>query len=185
MNTVSALSLPLTHGRACVSDEELALIQRTVIAAGHGDHLEIGSMWGGTAIAAAKAKAAARLKGKVVCVDSFIGSDGEWGTANPDVFWQNIDETGVRDRVELHVCSSDPWPFPADQRFVSALIDGDHSAPWPERDWGNVSKVCPLILVHDVYRDPACTHLHGLIVEDPGWEVQEHAEPWMFLYKRI
>jgi hypothetical protein len=183
--TVTADSLKLLRGRACVSDEELDLIARTVAGAGDGHHLEIGSMWGGTAIAAARAKKDAGHSGKIICVDSFIGSDGEWGTASPQVFWQNIEAAKVRERVELHVCPSDPWPFRARVKFVSALIDGDHGAPWPQTDWDNVSRVCPLILVHDVGRDQACTDLHNRLLDDPDWRVLEYAQPWMYLYGRV
>lgn len=183
--TVTAESLQLLRGRACVSDDELALIARTVAQAGDGDHLEIGSMWGGTAIAAAKAKIDAGHTGNILCVDSFIGSDGEWGTATPEIFWANVQAAGVRKRVHLRVESSSPWPFLPRKRFVSALIDGDHGAPWPQTDWDNVSKVCPLILVHDVGRDSACTDLHNRLLDDPEWKVLEYAQPWMYLYGRV
>lgn len=173
------MTAALAHGRACMSDDELDLLARTV--SGPGDHLEIGSMWGGTAIAAAAAKEQAGQPGTVVCIDPFVDNDaGIGGRPNPDIFWENIDHAGFRDRVELHVCLSAPWPLPTTRRFASVLIDGDHKAPWPETDWESARCVTDLILVHDVNRhEPAVARLHERVEADPDWRIRDSAK---FLY---
>ncbi len=164
-----------------MSPEELDLLGRTVAAP--GDHCEIGSLWGGTAIAAARAKAT----GKIVCIDPFTDSDAGWKNnpkPSPDVFWENIDQAGLRDRVELHVGVSAPWPFPQSRKFATVLIDGNHNAPWPETDWESARCVTDVILLHDVnWHEPAVARLDARVQADPGWRLRDQAK-FLYVYER-
>lgn len=174
----------LLHGRACMSDDELDLLHDTAGIA--GDHLEIGSMWGGTAIVAAAAKDQAGVDGGVVCIDPFSDSDaGIGGRPSPEVFWENVEEAGYTGRVELFVCQSAPWPIDTTRRFSSVLIDGNHNAPWPETDWESARCVTDTILVHDVnWHEPAVARLHQRVDTDPTWRVRDQAK-FLYVYERV
>ncbi len=160
-----------------MSPAELELLTTTV-AGEDGDHLEIGSMWGGTAIAAANATP----NMLVVCVDPFTDADSEVKERpSEDKFLENVLEAGVADRVELHVCKSAPWPLYPRRRFGTVLIDGDHTAPWPETDWESARCVTDVILVHDVNEhEPAVAQLHRRVMDEGEWTLTGSAK---FLYR--
>ncbi len=179
------MTLTLIHGRACMSQDELDLLHRTVAAAG-GDYAEVGSLWGGTAIAAAFA-----TDGQIVCIDPF-SHDDEGAQPSVETFWDNIREYDLQDRVELYVCQSAPWPLPADRRFGCVLIDGNHAAPWPETDWESARRVTDVILLHDVnWHEPAVARLHKRVTGDDigwaegsTWRVRDQAK-FLYAYERV
>ncbi len=170
-------------GRCCMSPDELALLAKTVAVP--GDHCEIGSLWGGTAIVAAAAKDEAGVDGVVACIDPFTDRDaGMEGKPSAEVFWRNVDEAGFRAKVELHVGVSAPWPFPQSRRFSTILIDGNHNAPWPETDWESARCVTDTILVHDVnWHEPAVARLDERVQADPGWRLRNQAK-FLYVYER-
>ncbi len=164
-----------------MSSGELALLARTVAVP--GDHCEIGSMWGGTAIIAAWAKQDVGEGGQVACIDPFTDDYGE-GKPDEHKFWENIDDAGFRDRVELHVGQSAPWPFPQGRRFSTVLIDGNHKAPWPETDWESARCVTDTILLHDVnWHEPAVARLHKRVEAEKEWTVRDQAK-FLYVYDR-
>jgi len=154
----------LPRGRGATWQEPAAYMTWLVGKAGHGDHLEIGTLHGATAIMAALAKQECGLSGAVVCIDPLAGYyppgpcrpfgvstdggkmisseiDGPSHTpVTPEVFWENVDHFGVRERIRLVQAFSCPWPAELeDARFVSAYIDGDHYQEGPSIDWANVA----------------------------------------------
>lgn len=162
------------QGHVCMYANEAGLLAEAVRLAGNGDHLEIGSMWGGSAVLAALVKQKYKLTGKVVCVDPFRDGDCSPGFpgGRPDeqIFWANMDAAGVADRIELHTCYSDPWPFPAERRFASIFVDGDHLGHWPLTDWHNARQHTDLVIYHDLYpheRDVMAAV--AVIRQDPEW----------------
>lgn len=172
----------LQRGTVLMSAAELDLLARTVADAS-GDHLEIGAMWGGSAIVAAAAKAAAGRGERVVCIDPFLEAD-EAGQPTAETFLENIGAAGYGDTVDLLVCRSAPWPMQTTRRFGSVLIDGDHVAPWPETDFESARVVSNLILVHDVnWHAPDVARMHSRIVSEGEWQVRESAR-FLFVYER-
>lgn len=167
-------------GHVCMHAPEARLLAKAVYLAGDGDHLEIGSMWGGSAILAARVKQHYGLAGKVVCVDPLTDGDCSPGFpgGHPDeaIVRGNFAMMGVADRLELHTVYSSPWPFDSSRRFASALVDGNHFAPWPLTDWQNVRRVCDLVLYHDLYpHEPAVMEAVAIIRADPEWQEIEQS----------
>lgn len=180
------MTLTLQHGSVFMHDDELRMLTR-VIGWAQGDHLEIGSMWGGTAIAACVGKEqAGQDDAKVVCIDPFVETDAATRARPTErTFWENIDAAGFRDKVELHVCPSAPWPLHPDRRFGSVLIDGNHTAPWPETDWESARHVTDLILLHDVnWHAPDVARLHQRVTGGSEWRMREGTR-FLYAYERI
>ena len=142
------------NGHVCMYENESDFLEKLIKDAGNGDHLEIGSMWGGSAIVAALTKKRLGLSGHVVCVDPFRDGDCSPGFpgGHPDVniFWKNMETMGVSDMVELVCAYSDPWPL-GDRQFASILVDGDHAGDWPLIDWLNSKNHANMVIYHDLY----------------------------------
>ena len=65
------------QGHICMTPEEAAVLAEVVNV--DGDHLEIGTMWGGTAIIAALVKKNNGFKGQVIVIDPFFDCDPPHG----------------------------------------------------------------------------------------------------------
>ena len=162
----------LITGRICLLPDEAGALAEFVFRAGKGDHLEIGSMWGGTAILAAYVKRIYGLSGSIVCIDPFCDPDGMHGTPNAAIFWDNVKRAGVSSKIELVQAYSNPWPLLPDKRFTSALIDGEHMGEGPLLDWQNASSVTDIgIAIHDVAPyEPDVWLAYETAKNAPGWK---------------
>lgn len=104
-----------------------------------GDHVEIGTMWGGSAILTAMFKPV----GKIYTIDpltenAYYGSS-DWDGERPTVvdLQENIEYFGLSNRI-VHVNAwSDPFPL-KDQFFDTAFIDGDHTFKGAMADFINL-----------------------------------------------
>jgi len=137
-------------------------------------YLEIGTLWGGTAIIAALAGAK-----KVITIDSMDGI--RW--TEPDPFYpheivtkerilRNFQEFGIEDRVELVHAKS--FPFPVKDIYPDiTLIDGGHGGDVID-DWESVKDITKkIILFHDYKRGdlPMVAHVVNVLVrDDEDWE---------------
>lgn len=129
-------------GRAADGGINLPWLISMAISAGPGDHCEVGSLFGASAIAVAVAKKEWGFPGLVYCVDPYepreqqnVDYKGPPALFNgsPEILAKNAAHFGVADRIMLVQSKSQPWPEPlVNQRFVSSFIDGDHQgqAPW-------------------------------------------------------
>ena len=136
--------------------------------------MEIGTLWGGTAIIAALAGAK-----KVITIDSMDGI--RWNKPDPyypdeivtkERILSNFHAFGVEDRIELIHAKS--YPFPLKNIYPDiTLIDGDHGKD-VLFDWESVKGITKrLILVHDYHSPklPMVTHVVDVLVEaDLDWE---------------
>jgi hypothetical protein len=138
-------------GRLAMAPEEAGLLAETV--AGSQVHIEIGCLWGGTAILAALAGAR-----QVYSIDPMSG--GWWqagadpavaGAAlTPYAVLENLARFDLAGRVQVVRASSKPWPLLA-LEADTILIDGDHSFEGCRSDWEVAVKLARrAILVHDV-----------------------------------
>lgn len=142
------------EGRAADGGASLPYLVSMALAAGPGDHCEIGSLWGASAISVALAKKEWGFPGKVYCIDPYLPREQQGVTVNPNSnippgtlngspegLANNAVKFGVEDRIVLMQSKSQPWPAPvSNNRFVSAYIDGDHMAQMPWYDFLELAK---------------------------------------------
>ena len=180
------------EGRVCFEQDNLIWLTCAALAAGDGDHLEIGTLYGGSAILIALAKLKAGLKGSVYCVDPldgyYGGKDQSGVRVSPEQVRFNAEMCGVNKWINLIQAYSQPWPKLLDSRtFVSAYIDGDHWNGTPLKDWMSVKDIVSGYVVFDNYD---IEHLDVMLTcdlhagMDPEWEVVLQEEI-TFIVKRI
>ena len=123
------------EGGALLGPEARSYIKAMVMST-RGDYIEIGSAFGGSAIAAASSLYGDSL---CYCVDPMWGMHRKSATAQWGIFWRNVNKAGVADKIVLIRQSSNPWPaFLQERKFAVALIDGDHSYAGANADWLNL-----------------------------------------------
>ena len=164
-------------GRAIFGTMHDAGVLAQMVANGiHGDHVEIGSLFGGTAILAAKVKKEFKLHGKVYCVDPLeyrpdvMIDRGTNSIATSTLLMENAHRFGVEDRI-IHIAKhSYPWPLP-DHQFTTGFVDGDHFGKTPAQDWESLSKhVTYSIALHDYMpHKPDVIDIACRAVADPRW----------------
>ena len=135
--TVNAFRAGELEGYPADNGVSLPWICQMAVNAGAGDHLEIGTSWGASAIAVALAKKAAGLPGKVYCIDPYKKRDAKLvgnlkeakiSGARRNIKAAEVDATIIR-------ASSDPFPEKLkDKAFVSSYIDGSHLGDMPYKD---------------------------------------------------
>lgn len=130
---------------------------------GDGDHLEIGTLFGGSAILSALVKKEMGFKGNIICIDPldgyYIGTQYEYKVdpvtgvpINAETVMENAKYFGVDDRIKIIKQSSFPWPEElVTKQFTSAFIDGDHWGVMPKHDWDFVHPRTNKIVVFDNY----------------------------------
>lgn len=117
------------------SPDSLPKLGAVVSMAGDGDHLEIGTGFGASAIMAALVKHEFNLGGKVWCIDPYLPPPEKTDVlqANIEMLNENAVHFKVAEKLVLLPNRSLPLPEEVKEKsFVSAYIDGDHDgmAPW-------------------------------------------------------
>lgn len=140
---------------ALLSEDECNALAQ--VAAVPGDYVELGTLWGGTAVLAALAKMRANVTGHVYTVDFMRG--GYWDSGDPScpgmtptegAIYDNLGRFGVEERVTVVKASSYPWPLPATVKPSSVLIDCGHDYENCLRDWQSVRALFPeYVAFHD------------------------------------
>ena len=159
------------------------VVMEYVLRAGGGNHLEIGTLFGGSAIAVALAKKKYDQSGMVVCVDPLNGYyQDKWPEPSlvdkitnipvtPKVLFHNITKFDVADRVLVLRSKSEAIANLVDMRFTTAYIDGDHWVDGPLCDWQLVKDITDRYVIFDNYDDAhpevvqACKFAH----QDTSW----------------
>ena len=142
------MAITLRYGRTAMDDDDIANLCEMV--QGAQTHIEIGTLWGGSAIAVALAN----TELQVICIDPFIGYYGtydKWSgdTPNMSKVEANMAAHGVRDRIRLIRAKSQPFPFTG--KADTGFIDGDHSYETVWADWHSLDAAgCKRIAVHDM-----------------------------------
>lgn len=171
------------NGRIADEQNNTLKVMEYAVLAGDGDHLEIGSLFGGSAICVALAKRYYNLDGKVVCIDPLNGYYLERFKYSDDLvtkmpvdletFLSNIEMFGVEDKIEI--IQKNSYPFPNELsgiRFVSTYIDGDHWDDAPMRDWMNVKDITEKYVIFDNYDElhPSVLSAGEIAIKDDKWE---------------
>ena len=167
------------EGRSADQGISLPVIGSTVALAGDGDHLDLGSLFGSSAIVAALVKKELKIGGKVICLDPYIPRDPsisagnmppELLDGNPEALMKNAERFGVE--LTLIQEKSQPWPKKLkDAKFSSALIDGDHIEDTPWLDFQEVSKRCDGYILIDNFEEgyPDVMSAIQKAMESPDW----------------
>lgn len=175
-------------GQGRTNNTELLL--EYVLRAGDGNYLEIGTLFGGSAIAVALLKRDFYQKGMVFCVDPLDGYyrkmaprddmlDEQSGIpVTPHTFFKNMKDFWVQDRIFLiRDYSTNVVPF-IDIEFSVAYIDGHHWEDVPYLDWLLVKDVTTKYIIFDNYdeKHPDLVSAVELAKDDPEWKMCHHGE---------
>ena len=99
------------------------LLCQAVRNAGDGDYIEVGSLYGGSAITAALTKKEFKLGGDVFCIDP-----------HPRNIYKQAESFGVNDRIIVYSGLLEEFLEKSEGKFSCAFIDGDHRPPHPLED---------------------------------------------------
>lgn len=173
--------MDLKHGRSAMWGIEADLLSE--ICRTPGDHVEVGTLWGASAIIAAQAKPP---PGRIFSIDIMRG--GYWAGGDPgcdlqsptarDVL-ENFAHAGVAERITLICARSHPWPLSLSVLPSTALIDAGHNAGDVRRDWQSVAPITSkFIALHDYgeQHPDVGKVIEAEILTDPNWRKyrQEH-----------
>ena len=162
----------MLEGKPICLPEDAGLLAQ-IICGTTGDHLEIGTAFGGTAVIALKAMDYCERDGKVVCIDPFgeDKSDTVYKAVEKE-FWKNIERFGVEDRIEHIKKVSHPLPIKNGRRFATALIDGNHDYEYVLNDWMNLKDMVDnYIMFHDYRKLGVKRVVDEHAVLEKGWSL--------------
>jgi len=150
------------------SIEDAALLAEVAFRAGNSDHLELGTLFGNTAIVVAATKKAFDLDGDVYCIDNFSFVSEH---SSPEGVMANAELFDVADRIKVLVGNTYPLPPDITERhFGSAYIDAAHDYGNCRQDWYSVKEISDSVAFHDYDK------LHMGVVDvvrdamkEPGW----------------
>jgi len=180
---VTAFKSGQLEGWAADSGVSLPWIAQMAINAGAGDHLEIGTSFGASAIVVALAKKAAGIPGKVYCVDPYpkeraVSFNKGKTDAKPATIAQARKNFKMADvDVEIIHAPSKPFPKILDEKhpelFVSAYVDGDHMGDMPLHDLQECAKRTQFFIGTDNYEEgyPDVMDACHTFMEDPEWNL--------------
>lgn len=152
-------------GRSATSREGLMLLA-DIVGNVDGDHLEIGTLFGASAIVCALAKKNAKREGKIFCIDPlngyYIGARNKNGAdigseidkpSGKKPTMENLLKNCKEFGVELEIIQKKSDPFPEElkgRKFATVYIDGDHWNGAPARDWNSIKdNVDSFVIFHD------------------------------------
>ncbi len=145
---------------------------------GYQDYVEIGTMFGGSAIIAGYA-----VKGQVHCIEPFGVKGNPFATKMGEFvsvrhLRANWEVHHDLNRLVVHKQKHPPWPESIDGMFDVGLIDGDHTESQVWKDWeGMKDRIKHKIFFHDVRpvqddgKNP--TNVFHEIIKLPEWELLE------------
>lgn len=177
-------------GRMCDEYGNVHHLANIIFNAGGGNYLEIGSLFGGTAIVASLVMQDLGLDGEVYAIDPFdgyyVGTKNERGTlvgAKVDPHTRkpvtieraqaNAEKMGAKVNFIRGKSSAQTVP---DIDFSVVFIDGDHWNDGPWKDWLLVKDKCDKFIIFD-----NCDHTHPAVeaAVRNAWADDE----WTLLFK--
>lgn len=151
-----------------------------------GDHLEVGSLYGGSAILVAVLKTIWKVPGKVYCIDPLDGYYGDnrldpvRGLAiNRYNLETNINRFGMEDKIEIIQAKSVPVPASIrSHKFSTMLVDGVHNGLGPVEDFRKYQKRIKSYILFDNYeaKYPYVLSAVKEALDEPGWLTYDRAE---------
>jgi hypothetical protein len=173
-------------GRVAIQKAEADYLEK-LYSDCRGLHVEIGTLWGGTAIHAALAKPA----GMVVTIDYM--KLGYWDDGDPDVpgeklskgvIFANFDAFMVSDKIKVIEASSFPLPLDFDLIPETVFIDAGHDRSEVLQDWESVKDITQkYVIFHDYGRLQGVTDAVDSI-KDKNWKLKEVFET-LAIFERV
>ena len=165
-------------GRPKVFDPTSLFIIGT-LAQEPGDHVEIGTWFGASALVTALVKKRTGVYGSVTCIDPFGGLDSRfyqayrYATPSKEAVIENAEKLGVE--LEIIAKPSSPWPEELEGRaWTVGYIDGDHRYPHPGIDAINLShKVTQTLVFDDFSANMRAVQMavFDRLRNDPEWDL--------------
>ena len=181
IDSIIQYTIASTNGWCGASGKGLRPLAEMIANFGDGDHVEIGSLFGASAILAAKVKKEYNLEGTIYCIDPMIFDEHEAcirieGTVSEKLMLRHqeqIFKDNVRkwDNIKFIRARSYPWPFDKDKKFNTAFIDGWHYDDGPLNDAKTmVDVVDQAILLDDTIPEYPDIHKAFMyLCEHPDW----------------
>lgn len=143
-------------GRSILEGHDAGALCQMAALSRHGDHIEIGSLFGGSAIIVALMKKEFRYHGNIVCVDpldarpNVINDTAIDYMPSVELLMDNASMFGVADMIEICPKYSKPWPL-GHRKFATGYIDGDHWNGNPMHDVKQLMDCVSLAIMLDDY----------------------------------
>lgn len=148
-------------GRMAGLVEDMAVLVQSIVLAGPGDYLEIGSYFGGSGIMAGLAKREFDLPGELICIDPY-DENYPWRydhvtkeVADKETFLWNMEKFDLSPALFPVSSLLFDWDKIGEEReVVVCYVDGDHTVPYIKNDlWACVRLKPRFIVVDDYSRD--------------------------------
>ena len=179
------------EGRTIFYPHEAGVMAQMIYDARHSDHVEIGTLFGASAILVAMVKDRFSMHGNVYCVDPLemrkvtLDDLGTGTKASSDLVMKNAECLGVADRIKIVLAPSYPWPL-ENKTFGTGYIDGDHWNGMPSKDWNNLKDRVKYGIIIDDYciGKPEVQDVVMDAFNDPNWTLIQIAGAMAFLRRR-
>ena len=170
------------NGRFAMNEKDTDLLADCIIEGGNGNYIEIGTLYGASAIFAALVKRT--QSGKVYTIDPMTGYyggldciGGALVKPSEEHFRQNVKNFDVK--VELVKAKSDPWPLPRIKARV-ILIDGDHQLDAVMNDWHNAKRHSERFVIFHDYGNPDVAYTVNHI---KSWKIWQEINSMVIMEK--
>ena len=191
MNLFDLINTNIQGRLALANNAECELLYK--YAQTPGNHLELGTLWGGSAIVAGLAKIKYDNSHKVYTVDFMQG--GYWNSGDPGCNLKIPTMKTILDNIEMFKLNcfvtsikESTNPIPVNIKPTTVLIDAGHSFEDCLKDWNNVKELKPkFVLFHDYNtgKHPGVQRVVDEVVKlDNGWKEVE-AVNTMIVFERI
>jgi len=186
------------EGRVADQGINLVLLASMVANAGDGDHVEIGTLFGASAITVGIMKRILGLKGDIYCIDpyepeeraknvSMKKGDQTLLSASPKALLKNAELYDLE--IKLIQEYSDPWPEELkDNTFATSYIDGDHVHDMPYTDFLNLRGRTESYIGFDNYEEGYPDVIGGVnrvLSEDKDWVLWYKNSTFVALRRRL
>jgi len=172
-DNMEPISEEMVHGKPIMVREDAGLLSQ-IIYNTQGNHLEIGSGYGGSALIALRTLDWLLRKDKITCIDPLKNQQKHVVLKYSfEDFSENVEHFGYKNRVELVRSYSHPFPEELKgRRFSTALIDGNHSYSFVLNDWNNLKDIVDdYIMFHDYIKPKVARVVKENAAHDKDWEV--------------
>lgn len=174
-------------GRLAIKPAEAQMLYN-YLAGVKGLHVDIGCLWGGTAILAALAGCKHVYTLDIMRAGYWESGDPETGTIpSCGAILDNFMRFGVAHKISVIKGRSDPWLIDVGIKPATVLIDGGHDYEAVKKDIENVTQVCTdYMFIHDYNSGGAHPGITKAIKEADlaEWELVDVVETLAVFLKR-